>query len=239
MRREKSLSNGKKLLLILLFSVFTAVFAVGIGNMFRCAEFVTAVYTFVAGGIHFVTFTILLRDYKTEKREKTGIWYTDKYLLGFFPVWILTAIMFCAFGESDDGRLPLIYIGLAMFPIMGIISTPNAVIYAKKDMQNRKVELPPHKNAVLMLILKRIWNTILVIVLVPLLSLVGAALIPAVGSKSIEPGDLFAAVLHVRAVRAEGKMFFMVLFLVTFGIPILAYNITISIIMVKKALRRK
>lgn len=255
------MSNGKKLILILLFSISTAVFAVGIGNMFRRAEGVTAVYMLVAGIIYFGTFTALIRDYKTAKKKKTTVWYFDKYLIAFVPVFILTALMFCAFGESDDGKLPLIYIGLAMFPSVGILTTPNAVIYAKKDMQNwKKVafdkgnlramgtcdsfskiddELPIHGKLMRLVILKRIWNTILVIILIPVLSLIGSVLITAISSKSTTPGDIFAAVVHVKAVRAEGKMFFIVLFLVTFGIPILAYNITNSVIMLKTVFRRE
>ena len=80
MRREKSLSNGKKLLLIMLFSISVAVFAVGIGNLFRCTESLTVLYTIATGIVNLVTITALLRDYKTTKKEKNNVWYIDDKL---------------------------------------------------------------------------------------------------------------------------------------------------------------
>lgn len=80
----------------------------------------------------------MLRDYKPKKNKKTTSWYIDKYLIGFLPLVILTVLMYIAFGESDDGKIPLLYIGLAMFPSVGFLVTPNGVRYAKKDMQGWK-----------------------------------------------------------------------------------------------------
>ena len=92
----------------------------------------------ISGAVYIVSFTVLLKDYRSTRNKKTSAWYIDKYLIGFVPVWILTALMFCAFGESDDGKIPLLYIGLAMFPSLGILVTPNAVRYALKDIQGWK-----------------------------------------------------------------------------------------------------
>ena len=60
----------------------------------------------ISGVVYIVTFTLLLRDYKPSKKKKTTSWYIDKYLIGFLPVVILTGLMFVAFGESDDGKIP-------------------------------------------------------------------------------------------------------------------------------------
>lgn len=259
---KKTLSTGKKLLLILMFSVSVAVFAIGIANMIRCVEVTTAVYTMISGVVYIVTFTLLLRDYKPSKNKKTTSWYIDKYLIGFLPVVILTALLFVAFGESDDGKIPLLYIGLAMFPSVGILVTPNGIRYAKKDIQGWKTaifekgnlrQIPRsdtfckiteplvfHGKLVSMMILKRIRSTILGILLVSAFSLGGTVLIPLIDSgRSDRVQGFISTVVHVKAVRAEGVVFFMVLFFVTFGIPILAYNLTNSILTVKQVCRRE
>lgn len=259
---RKALSTGKKLLLILLFSVSVAVFAIGVGNLFRCVEATTVVYTMISGVVYIVTFTLLLRDYKPSKKKKTTSWYIDKYLIGFLPVVILTGLMFVAFGESDDGKIPLLYIGLAMFPSVGILVAPNGVRYSKKDMQGWKTavfekgnlrQIPRsdtfckitepltfHGKLVFIMLMKRIRSTILGIILVTVFSFGGTVLIPLLDSvRSDGAQGLFSAVLHVKAVRAEGFVFFMILFFVTFGIPILAYNLTNTILTMKRVCRRE
>ena len=106
--KKKSLSVGKKLVVILLYSISTVLFGIVLsffikdlylGIISHNIEDILAYLTFlfIPGLIFCITLTILLHDYNSRKKEKKKKWYIDKFLFGLTPVWIIIALTFFYF----------------------------------------------------------------------------------------------------------------------------------------------
>ena len=81
-----SLSNGKKLIVILLLSCSLVAF--GVFAALSLNNMAALVFTVPAGILSFVLLLVLLKDYKSGNREKTTKWYIDKFLAGLVPVLV-------------------------------------------------------------------------------------------------------------------------------------------------------
>ena len=260
--KKNSLSTGKKLLVILLFStsvIFLGVFLSffikylyeGItshDNDAIIASFIIFIIPFLLGIMFCITLMILLRDYDRNKKEKNRKWYVDKFLLALTPVWITVAMVFFSFFYEDSEGVYLIF-SIIIFLCIGILTTPNVVLYALNDMKNwqeivtkngnlancKKAHgfykmYPPvsFERKIYFAILKDQILNIYTVALVIIFFIAGALLSGSYQHAEI-PGNIFYAILHTKSVRAEGYLFFGAVFFAAFWIPIFAYYITNAI----------
>ena len=257
--KDKHLSTGKKLLVALFFSIsviflgiflgfFIKYFYLGItthNNDLIDESFMSLVTSFIIGIIFFITIIILLKDYDRNKKEKNKKWYIDKILFALTPVWITVATVLFSFGYEENESIYILF-SVILFLIIGILTTPNVILYALNDMKNwksifyNKGNIAKHKMvagfymmttpvsferkiyfAVIKEQLLNIFTVVLCIMLFIIIGLFNSAY-EAIGT----PGNIIYAIIHTKAVRMEGYFFFGSVFLAAFWIPIFAYYIT-------------
>ena len=192
---------------------------------------------------------ILLKDYDRNKKEKTTKWYVDKFLAALVPVCVISAITVIAIGYEDDDAI--MAAGCLIFPVLSILISPNAVMYALKDMKDWKkifygkgnlesfkatnefypvkAPVPFEKKLFLAVFRDQILDFLTVITILFVGSVVAIILLLSYDSYSVRPGDLLGAVLYVRVRRETGFMFFVLLAIAVFGFPLVCYYITNSI----------
>ena len=268
---KESLSTGKKLLAILMFSSFLVLFSICIGLcikylyleiflddfiIFRNELLIFSLVSLVLCAITYTLYIILLRDYDQNKKEKNTRWYVDKILVSLIPIIIVSSIILISQSSKEDINF-LFVIAIIMLMSIGIIITPNIVLYAISDMKNWKniiykngsltnnsknssfyrIDSPvSFERKILLAVIKNEFLNINTIFIVSLLLII-IALFSITNIHSVTSGDLVSAIFHAKAVRAEGFFFFVLIFLVSFWIPIFSYYITNAIhkiIIVKK-----
>ena len=99
------------------------------------ASLIFLIFPFILGLIFTITLMILLHNYDKSKKEKNIKWYVDKFLLALTPVWITVAMVFFSFFHEEGEGLYLIF-SIIIFLCIGILTTPNVVLYALNDMKN-------------------------------------------------------------------------------------------------------
>ena len=257
--KDKHLSTGKKLLVALFFSIsviflgiflgfFIKYFYLGItthNNDLIDESFMFLVVSFIIGLIFFITIIILLKDYDRNKKEKNKKWYIDKILFALTPVWITIATVLFSFGYEENESIYILF-SVILFLIIGILTTPNVILYALNDMKNwksifyNKGNIAKHKMvadfymmqtpvsferkiyfAVIKEQLLNIFTVALCIMLFIIIGLFNSAY-EAIGT----PGNIIYAIIHTKQVRMEGYFFFGSVFIAAFWIPIFAYYIT-------------
>ena len=243
----KTLSAGKQLLIIMILSCSLVGF--GVLSGYAVCDIYSLIFAVPAGILAFVMLLILLKNYKPNKKVKTTGWYADKYLAAFVAVWVIAALTVISLGyEKDDVTMLL---GLLMFPVISIAVSPNAVMYALKDMKDwtkilygngnlenfkdskdfYKVRTPVgFERRIFRTVVKhQILNISTVIVVMFILALRGIISVLSYDSYQVSPGDIFGALIYVRARRGTGVLFFVLLFIVVFGFPVFVYYVTNAI----------
>ena len=257
--KKKPLSTGKKLLVALLFSISVIFFGILLGFFIKYlyigitthdkdeifASLIFFIFPFICGLIFFITIMILLRDYDRNKKEKNKKWYIDKFLIALTPVWMTVAMVFFSFYFEEKQTIFLLF-SIIIFLCIGILTTPNAVLYALNDMKNwkdifyKKGNLNNHKRVdgfyrmqspvsferkIYFAVIKEQLLNISTIALFILFVIIMALFNGAYNSAG-SPGNLVYAIIHTRSIRAEGYFFFAAVFFAAFWIPIFAYYIT-------------
>ena len=257
--KKKSLSTGKKFLVAILFSISTIFLGILLGFFIKYlylgiisndndaifASLIFLIFPFILGLIFTITLMILLHNYDKSKKEKNIKWYVDKFLLALTPVWITVAMVFFSFFQEEGEGLYLIF-SIIIFLCIGILTTPNVVLYALDDMKNwQKIVTkngnlayckkahgfykiyPPvsFERKIYFAILKdQILN--LYTVALCIVFFIVLALLSGPHENAEISGNIFYAIIHTRSVRAEGYLFFGAVFFAAFWIPIFAYYIT-------------
>ena len=260
-------SKWKKAIIILLFPIALITFAIfngffldsllqfifeqtGIENTVSSDSGIGVVisgsFALVSGLVEFISIRCLLKIYDGKAdRAKTLKWRLDKELIAMYVVGITSALVIITTRYDDTVALYLI-IGLGMFPLMGIIATPNAVRYALHDMEqwenffHKKGNLHnfkaskdfyrirkrlPYERKIYLAVVKEQLLNLGVVVLVMILIL-GVYVISHYAPDSVTRGNIVDAVIYVKQSRSSGLLFFLMIFVVTFAIPIMAYYIT-------------
>lgn len=247
----KSLSNGKKLAIILLLSC--SLVATGVLAALSLSNTAGLVFTVPAGILAFVSLLILLKDYKIEKKGKTAKttkpvkWYIDKFLAGFVPVLVIAAlVLIITYSEEDN---PVLYVtGFLIFPVLSISISPNAVLYSLKDLKDwkkifygkgnlenfkdnkdfYKVKPPlPYERRIYWAVVKeQFLNVSTVLVIMFLISVITIIVMMRGIPGGVTPGNLIEAIIYVRAKRAMGYRFFVLLLIVVFGFPVFVWYVT-------------
>ena len=260
--KKKTLSDGKKLLVALFFSVSVIFLGIFLGffikdfflgitthdNDLLDESFIDLFFSFIIGLVFFTTIMILLRNYDKNKKEKNVKWYIDKILFALTPVWMTVAMVLYSFYKEEDVSAYLLF-SVILFLIIGIITTPNVVIYALKDMKNwkdiiykngnlgycknakgfyRTNKRVPYERRLFFTVLRDQLLDIFTIVLVILFFVMRYLFLKS--SDSFErKGNILYAIIHTKSIRADGYMFFGAVFLAAFWIPIFSYYITNAI----------
>ena len=273
--KKKKLSVGKKLLVMLLFSVSIISLGIFLGFFIKFLylgiinndidkidmSLMSLVVSFIVGLVFFITLIILLRDYDRNKREKNTKWYVDKVLLSLIPVFITIATVLFSF-YSETNEVAFLLFSILLFLLIGIVTTPNIVLYALNDMKDWKKNIF-YKNGNLNVCNKKIikgfymmhapvsferkiyfavikeqlLNIFAVFIYIMLFIIIH--LLNSAYEGGVNPGNVVHAVLHTRAIRAEGYMFFVSVFLASFWIPLFAYYITNAIYKLRIVKRRE
>lgn len=202
--------------------------------------------TVISGIVEVAIMHALLKGYdKVAEKKKTLKWYFDKQLIPMFVVGITSALVLITTRNDDNEGLYRV-IGAAMFPLMGITATPNVVRYALREMKNWKdafyktgnlhkskdskdfyrVRKPLPCEGRMCFTVVRNQLMILVGVILIMLLIVYAYISSRSVPDSVPAGDIAQAVIFVRRRRGQGPLFFMMIFVVTFAISIIAYCIT-------------
>lgn len=202
--------------------------------------------TVISGIVEVAIMHALLKGYdKVVEKKKTLKWYFDKQLIPMFVVGITSALVLIPKRNDDNEGLYRV-IGAAMFPLMGITATPNVVRYALREMKNWKdafyktgnlhkskdpkdfyrVRKPLPCEGRMCFTVVRTQLMILVGVILIMLLIVYAYISSISVPDSVPAGHIAQAVIFVRRRRGQGPLFFMMIFVVTFAISIIAYCIT-------------
>ena len=267
-KENSSISNEKKCIIILLFTIALMTFAIFNGFFLDMllqfifeqtgiektvsedtglGVIIYGLLTLIPATAEFVLIRGLMKIYdRIDEKKKTLKWRLDKELIAMYVVGITSALVLITTRYDDTVVLYLI-IGLAMFPLMGIFATPNAVGYALHDMEqwqrifyeggnlhkldnsddfykiNRR-PLPFERKIYFAVVKEQLLNLgVVIFIMIFILTLYGfSGNIP----DSIAPGDIIGSMIYVRQRRASGPLFFLMIFVVTFAIPIIAYYMT-------------
>ena len=253
------LSTGKKLLVALFFSISAIFLGIFLGFFFKYfyigitthekvildESLIALIFSLIIGLVFFITIMILLRSYDRNKKEKNKKWYFDKILIALMPVWMTVAMVLFSFYSEEEQAVYLLF-SIIVFLFIGIITTPNIVLYALNDMKNWKSifynrgNIANHKivpdfymmkapvsferKIYFAVIKEQLLNMLTVFLCIMLFIII--ALLNRANEGTGSPGNIFYAVMHTKSVRAEGYFFFGAVFLAAFWIPIFAYYIT-------------
>ena len=251
---SNSLSNGKKLLIILLLSC--SLVATGVFAALSLSNAAALVFTVPAGILAFVSLLILLKDYKIEEKGKKAKtikpvkWYIDKLLAGLVPVLVIAALVLIIMYSEEDN--PVLYVtGFLIFPVLSIAISPNAALYSLKDLKDWKKifygkgnlgnfkdnkdfysikpPLPYERRIYWAVVKEQFLNVSTVLVIMFLISVITILRMMRGVPDGIAPGNLIGAILYVRAKRAMGFRFFVFLFICVFGFPVFVWYVTNAI----------
>ena len=250
-KTERTMSTGGKLLAILLLSCSAVAFAVTLA--FTFIDILSLIFAVPSGIIAFTVFLILLKDYKfsgkENSKEKTAKWYVDKIIAALVVFGVLFAVFLIAVGA--DKSETVMYAGFLLFPLISLLISPNAVFYALKDLKGWKgifygkgnlkkfkdnkdfywVKTPVafEKRLFWKVVVDQILNIYAAVTFMVFEAGAGLLSILTYDSHSVTPGDVFGAVIYVRARRGTGLMAFILLLVVVFGFPVFVYYITNAI----------
>ena len=183
---------------------------------------------------------------KTKQSEKTAKWYIDKVLAAAVPVFVIAAVIIIALGYEQSDALSAA--GFLMFPLISILISPNAAMYALKDMKDWKkifygkgnlekfkdskdfysVKTPlSFEKKILRTVIKgQILDVLTVIAVLFIGSVAGVLIMVFHESRVVAPGDLIGAILHVKMQRRIGSAFFILLAIAVLGLPVFVYYVT-------------
>ena len=249
---RKELPTGVLLILILLFSAVFLLFGICLGFLINALlnesidDILTcALYVLVVGIVYFIVLTILMRNSDNE-RVKLLKWYINNILIALTTNLIITALTVITL-QPNDGIINYL-IGFAMFPFIGIITTPNIVRYVKKDtetwkhifyrngnLQNTKKSdkyyrvKPPvafEKKLLLAVYKNQFLNVLVVIGIMAVIIFVCGHYMVTDHSYT---DNVVTNIMITRANRSFGFVFFLTLIFLAFGIPIIAFYISNSL----------
>lgn len=248
-KKRKELSIGILLILILLFTVIYLCFGICIGFLINAFlnesiddVLINLLFTLIVGIIYFVLLFILIRD-KDILGVKPRKWYVNCILISLTLNLIITAMTIFTL-QPGDGIINYI-IGFCIFPFIGIITTPNVVKYVKKDTEKWKsilyskgnlhkikeskdyyrLQTPVsfEKKILLEVYKHQILNILVVIgIMVFIIFLSVHHMI----SDYSYTDNVVTNIIHTRANRRFGFIFFLMIIFLAFGIPIVAFYIS-------------
>lgn len=240
---RKKLPLALNLIIILLFAPAFIFFGICIGFLINSflnksiSDIIGSTFlTILTGIIYIILLLILLRN-SDSKNIKPVKWYINCILISLTINLIVPALTIITLEE--DNIINYI-IGFCMFPLIGIITTPNIVKHVKTDktrwkgilykngnlheIKNSKdcykVDTPvPYEKKILSAVYSEQIKNILVVVGI-------MAFVMVIGIHYMITEHSYTNLIELRAKRSFGFIFFVMIFFSSFGIPIIAYYIT-------------
>lgn len=246
-KKRKKISTGILLILILLFSIVFLCFGICIGFLINAFLYndnilVSLLFTLIVGIIYFILLLILIRD-KDNENVKTRKWYINCILISLTVNLIVVAMTVFTL-QPGDGIINYI-IGFCIFPFIGIITTPNVVKYVKKDTEKWKsilyskgnlhkiknskdyyrVDTPvSFEKKILLEVYKHQLLNILVVIGI-MVFIIFLSVHHMISDYSYTD-NVVTNIIHTRANRRFGFIFFLMIIFLAFGIPIVAFYIS-------------
>lgn len=249
---RKELSIAVILILILLFSITFLCFGICIGFLINAfinesieSILINILFTLIVGVVYFILLIILMFN-KDNENIKPLKWYINGIFISITLTFIITAITIFTL-QPGDGIINYI-IGFCIFPLIGIITTPNVVKYVKKDTKKWKNvfykngNLDSIKNSkdyykmvtpvsfekkILLAVYKQNLLNLLVVI-----GIMSFAVFLSINHMTIEhsyTGNIVSNIIHTRSNRLFGVIFFLMIIFLAFGIPIIVYYVTNAI----------
>lgn len=254
---KKELSTAANVILVLMFVPVFVYFGISIG--FLINSFINysidyiitnTLLTLVVGIVYMILLLILIRNRESEN-VKTFKWYINCILISFTITLIITAVTVFTLGTQEDNVINYL-IGVGVFPLIGIIATPNIVKHVKNDttkwedifykngnLHNIKgskdyysVSTPvSFEKKILSAVYKGQLKNILIVIV--LMGLIIATSIHYFISEHSYTGDIIRDYIEVKARRASVGGFLLMIFFITFGIMIIAYYVSNAVKKIK------
>lgn len=248
-KTRKELPLAVNIIVILLFAAIFVLFGICIGfliNSFVNQSIIDVAanifITLLVGVIYIVLLLILLRNSDSEN-VKPSKWYINCILISLTVTLIITSLTVFIIGIEEDNDINYI-IGFCMFPLIGVITTPNIVNYVKKDTTKwkdilykngnlhkmkdskdyYKVDTPvSYEKELLSAVHKEQLKNILVVV--GFMAFVIAIGIHHMTTDHSYTGNIIGNLIELRAKRSFGFIFFLMIFFITFAIPIISFYV--------------
>ena len=251
-RPRKELPTGILLILILLFAAIYLLYGICVGFLINALlngtiseKLIYALFVLIVGIAHFIILTILMRNSDSENVQPLK-WYINNILISLTVNLIITALTVITL-QTGDGIINFL-IGFAIFPFIGIITTPNIIKYVRKDtekwkhifyrngnLQNTKKSdkyyrvKPPvaFEKKLLHAVYKNQFLNVLVVIGIM------AVVIFVCGRYMVTDhsytDNVVTNIMITKANRSFGFIFFLTLIFLAFGIPIIAFYISNSL----------
>ena len=246
---RKELSIAVAIILILLFAIVFVLFGICIGFLINAFlnqsinDRIRYIFlTLLVGIIYMILLLILIRNSDSEN-VKPLKWYINCILISLTLTFIVTAITVFAL-QPGDGVINYL-IGFGMFPLIGIITTPNIVKHVKKDTQKWKsifykngnlenikdskdyyiVDTPvSFEKKILTAVYKHQILNILVVI--GIMAFIIFLSVHRMTTDQSYTDNVVTNIMQTRANRSFGFILFLMIIFLAFGIPIIAYYIS-------------
>lgn len=231
------------LIVYFLFSISSAFLISELISHFSEADTVYALYTLLSGTIYMALLIILVRNSDSENVQPLK-WYINCICISLIGNLILTGLAILAIGIERDIDINY-FVGFGMIPLAGIIVTPNIIKHVKKDTakwknifyrngnlhSSKKIEdfyrvntpVSFEKKLLLAVYKNQFLNVLAVIGI--MLIVIGASVHHIIREHSYT-GEVIRDLIELRTRRGFGVMFFLTVFFIAFGIPIIAYYVS-------------
>lgn len=246
---RKELSTAVNVILVLIFAVVFVYFSISIGfliNSFLNHSIddimANALITLLVGIVYMTLLIILIRNSDSENVQPFK-WYINCILISFTITFIIAAITVFTLGYQEDNDINYL-IGFGIFPLIGIITTPNVLKHVKKDTTKWKnifynngnlhkskdskdyyrVHTPvSFEKKILSAVYKEQLKNVLVVIVI--MAIVIGICLNYIMREHSNSGGVITKHISYRARRAFGLVSFLTILFVAFGIPIIAYYV--------------
>lgn len=245
---RKELPLALNLIIILLFAAAFIFFGICVGFLINSFfnksinDIIGSTFlTILAGIIYIILLLILLRNSDSENIKPVK-WYINCILISLTINLIVSALTIITLEEDNNINY---IIGFCMFPLIGIITTPNIVKHVKKDttrwkdilykngnlhkIKNSKdyykVDTPvPYEKKILSAVYsEQIKNILVVVGIMTFVMVIGIRYMITEHSYT---ENVIGNLIELKAKKSFGFIFFVMIFFTSFGIPIIAYYIS-------------
>ena len=253
---RKELNTAILLILCLVFAVLLLGFGICLGFLINSIinetltdVLATICITLPVFIVYFIVLTILMCNSDSENVQPFK-WYVNNHLISLVVAIVIAGVT--VFSQGVDSDIDINYIiGFLTFPFVGIISTPNIVKYVfnnskwkevlykhgnlhkaknNNDFYRLATPVPFEDKLKARMRLEEFLNVLVVVVIMLIIILVTGHYMVTDHSYT---EDLLKNIMILRARKAFGFMFFLTIFLLAFGIPIIAYYISNAIYRIK------
>ena len=244
---RKEIPTALLVILSILYSVLLVLLGICIGFLINAIVnyslldiLANLIITLLVGIVSLILHIRLMCNSDSENKEPLK-WYINNVFIALIISLILTALTVGILGAENDSDINIL-IGTLMFPLLGIISTPNVIKYSLNDMSKWKnvlykhgnlhqvkkskdyykmdTPLPFEKKLLHALHKEEFLNVLVVVVVMLIVIIIGVHYMVTDHSYT---DNLFQNILIMRARKAFGMVFFLMIIFIVFGIPIIAY----------------